>query len=113
MIAQSDCRRDQTSPRYTRDHFCHSSLVVFYETTRACDLICQHCRACAQANLHPNELTSAEARLLLDQLTDYPKPPMLVLTGGDPLKRPDIFDLVQYVANRGLEVASCLRRRRW
>ncbi|MBI3467044.1 MAG: radical SAM protein, partial [Planctomycetes bacterium] len=85
--------------------FNHSPLVVFFEVTQACDLVCQHCRACAQRLADANELSSGVARQLIDQLTEFPQPPLLVLTGGDPFKRADIFSLVEYASNAGLEVA--------
>lgn len=90
---------------YTRSDFDHSPLLVFYEMTRACDLACIHCRADAQPGCDPNELSADEARRLIDQLTQFPRPPLLVLTGGDPLKRPDVFDLVEYCRDRNVAVA--------
>lgn len=90
---------------YTRSDFDHSPLLVFYEMTRACDLACVHCRADAQPGCDPNELSAEEARRLVDQLMQFPRPPLLVLTGGDPLKRPDVFDLVGYCRDRNLAVA--------
>jgi radical SAM protein len=90
---------------FTREDFDHSPMIVFYETTRACDLACKHCRADAQKICDPNELTTSEAKRLVDQLTQFPKPPLLVLTGGDPLKRHDVFELVDYAAAAGLAVA--------
>lgn len=89
----------------TRSSFQHSPMIVFYEMTQACDLVCQHCRACAQQRPAPEELGTAEGRLLIDQLTEFPEPPLLVLTGGDPLKRQDIFDLIEYAASRQLQVS--------
>ena len=80
-------------------------MLVFYEMTQACDLVCQHCRACAQHRPAPEELATAEARVLVDQLTEFPDPPLLVLTGGDPLKRADIFELIEYAVSRGLQVS--------
>jgi radical SAM protein len=82
-----------------------SPLLVFYEVTQACDLICQHCRACAQTAAHPAELKRDESLLLIDQLAEFPTPPILVLTGGDPLKRRDIFELIEHATRRGLEVS--------
>ncbi|HWB55018.1 MAG TPA: radical SAM protein [Tepidisphaeraceae bacterium] len=73
--------------------------------TRACDLKCRHCRANAQRHCHPDELSPGDARRLVDQLLEFPKPPLLVLTGGDPIKRPDVFDVVDYAVQRGLKVA--------
>jgi len=80
-------------------------MLVFYELTQACDLVCQHCRACAQAAPRPEELSTEQSKRLIDQLTEFPKPPMLVLTGGDPLKRADVFSLVEYATDAGLEVS--------
>jgi len=98
---------EASAPR-TSDDFDHSPLLVFYEVTRACDLVCFHCRACAQAVPDPNELTTDEAKRLIDQLTRFPMPPMLVLTGGDPLKRRDIDELIRYAVASGLETAITL-----
>jgi radical SAM protein len=92
-------------PTYSRSDFDHSPMIVFYETTRACDLKCLHCRADAQERCDPNELTTADAKQLIVQLTTFPKKPLLVLTGGDPLKRADIFDLTEFAVKAGLEVA--------
>jgi radical SAM protein len=83
----------------------HSPLLAFYEVTQACDLVCLHCRACAQAAPDPAELSARDALRLIDQLAEFPQPPMLVLTGGDPLKRDDIFALVRHAAERGLTVS--------
>ncbi|MEX0654370.1 MAG: TIGR04053 family radical SAM/SPASM domain-containing protein [Phycisphaeraceae bacterium] len=82
-----------------------SPLLVFYELTRACDLVCRHCRACAQPKRHPHELSTEQAFALLEQLTEFPRPPLLVLTGGDPLKRPDLFEIIRRGRRLGLSVA--------
>ncbi|MFA9478755.1 TIGR04053 family radical SAM/SPASM domain-containing protein [Phycisphaerales bacterium AB-hyl4] len=82
-----------------------SPLLVFYELTRACDLVCRHCRACAQPRRHPNELSTQQAFALLDQLATFPRPPLLVLTGGDPLKRADLFEIIRHGRQLGLSVA--------
>lgn len=94
-----------SQPSYTRRDFAHSPFVVFYELTQACDLVCRHCRACAQPARHPEELDPDNARRLLEQLGTFPKPPLVVLTGGDPLKREDVFQLVRQGAASGLEMA--------
>ena len=92
--------------QYQIEDTAHSPLLVFYEVTRACDLVCKHCRACAQPEPHPNELNTAESKNLLKQLTTFPKKPILVITGGDPLKRDDIFELIDYATEDcGLEVS--------
>ena len=79
-------------------------FLVFWEVTRACALACRHCRAVAQPRPHPDELTHEEALRLIDQLAEL-RPPMLVLTGGDPVMRPDILELVRAASGKGLHVA--------
>ncbi len=93
------------APDYTRKDFPHSPLVLFYEVTQACDLICQHCRACAQPAQLPGELSPEQSLRLMDQIATFPKPPLVVLTGGDPLKRPDLFEMVRYARQLDLKVA--------
>jgi radical SAM protein len=90
---------------YSRADFDHSPMIVFYETTRACDLMCRHCRADAQRECDPGELSTARARRLIEQLASFPRKPLLVLTGGDPMKREDVFELVGHAVAAGLDVA--------
>ncbi|MAG16763.1 MAG: radical SAM/SPASM domain-containing protein [Phycisphaerae bacterium] len=90
---------------FRRSDLSHSPYVFFYEVTRACDLVCQHCRADAQRQSHPNELDPAAGKRLIRQLNAFPKPPILVLTGGDPMKRRDIFELVEFAAHNGVRTA--------
>ena len=92
-------------PTHTRADFDHSPMIVFYETTRACDLACKHCRADAQRECDPNELSTAAAMRMIADLARFPKPPLLVLTGGDPIKRRDVFELIAFARQQGLEVA--------
>ena len=92
-------------PRPSGLKFGYSPLLVFYEVTQASDLVCQHSRADAQTQPHPSELTTEESFRLIDQLTDFPTLPMLVLTGGDPMRRSDIFELVEHAAWSGLDVS--------
>lgn len=94
----------KVNDRRARD-FNRSPLLVFYEVTQACDLVCRHCRACAHPRSHPAELKTADSLRLIDQLTEFPSRPMLVLTGGDPFKRADIFQLVEHAARSGIEVS--------
>lgn len=79
-------------------------LVLIWEVTRACDLACFHCRASAQACRDPRELTTEEGKKLIDDIEQL-DPPIFIFTGGDPLKRPDIYELVQYAAAKGLHPA--------
>ena len=92
-------------PRPPEIDLSRSPFIAFYEVTRACDLMCRHCRACAQPKRHPSELSEDQSRRLIEQFAEFDRPPVLVLTGGDPLKRPDVFDLVQYARSLGLTVA--------
>jgi len=92
-------------PLFTAADFARDPFLVFYEVTRACDLVCAHCRACAQPKRHPRELSPAQSRRLVDDLLRFDRPPLLVLTGGDPLKRDDVYDLTAYAVGRGLRVA--------
>lgn len=81
-------------------------FIVIWEVTRACQLACVHCRAEALPHRDPLELTTTEGRQLLADLAALPTPrPMVVLTGGDPLERPDLADLVAYGTELGLRVA--------
>ncbi len=98
-------RAPEKSTRWQRKDFNHSPMIVFFEVTQACGLVCKHCRACAQTSSHPDELNTDQARQLIDQLAEFPTPPMLVLTGGDPLCRDDIFELIDYATQVGLEVS--------
>ena len=80
-------------------------LVVAWETTRACPLACRHCRATAQRVSHPAELTHDEGVALIDDLARAFPGAVLILTGGEPLTRPDILTLADEAARRGLRVA--------
>lgn len=79
-------------------------MLVIWETTQACDLKCKHCRANSRTQRHPLELSTAEAFHLIDQIADM-HVPLFVLTGGDPLKRPDIMPIVQYACRRGVKTS--------
>src|SRR5581483_4677257 len=84
--------------------FSQRPLVAIWEVTRACDLSCVHCRACAQPLRDLRELTFVEGRRLIDDVAEL-KAPIFVLTGGDPLKRRDIYDLVSHARQAGLRPA--------
>ncbi len=81
--------------------FNESPLLVIWETTQACDLACVHCRASAMPGRNPGELSTDEAKRLLDEIRSFGDP-MMVFTGGDPLKRPDLFDLIDHSVSLGL-----------
>ena len=81
-------------------------LLVFWETTTACDLSCRHCRASAQPEPGDDELSTAEGMALIDELAGVGRPrPILVLTGGDCLKRADLTELIAHAASRSVPVA--------
>lgn len=90
---------------YTAGDFGRSPLMFYYEVTQACDLVCKHCRASAQEHAAPDELTSAQSIALIDQVAAFPRRPMMVFTGGDPLKRADLFDLIAHAVERGIPLA--------
>lgn len=86
--------------------FGRAPFLVIWEVTRACALACLHCRADAIPRRDPRELTTDEGRRLLDRVRAFgDPPPLLVLTGGDPMRRPDLALLVRHAADAGLTVA--------
>ena len=94
-----------TVPR-TRLNFDRRPMLVFWEVTRACQLACKHCRASATMDPLPGELSTSEGFDLIDQVAGFGRPyPILVLTGGDCLLRPDLFELVAHAKGLGLPVA--------
>ena len=88
----------------TRLDFDKRPFIVIWETTQACDLACVHCRACAQPVRSSLELRTGEAKRLIDEVAAL-EAPVFVLTGGDPLKRPDIFELVEYASTHGVRIS--------
>jgi radical SAM protein len=90
---------------YTEADFDRNPLMFYYEVTQACDLVCKHCRASAQPDPHAEELTTEQSKALLDQVATFGRRPMVVLTGGDPLKRADLFDLIRHSREAGLQTA--------
>ena len=81
-------------------------IMLYWEITRACDLACMHCRAEAMPFRHAHELSTERAVAVLRQILDFGSPlPHLVITGGDPLKRPDLFEIVAEAAHLGIRVS--------
>lgn len=79
--------------------------LIFWETTAGCNLACIHCRRVTVADrLLPQDLSTSEAFNLIDQIAAFARP-ILVLSGGEPLLRPDIFDISRRAADAGLIVA--------
>ena len=82
-----------------------SPRLIFWETTAGCNLACIHCRRITVADqLMPQDLTTAEAFDLIDQVAAFGSP-IFVLSGGEPLFRPDIFDIARHATDAGLIVA--------
>lgn len=81
-------------------------IFVCWETTKSCLLACRHCRAKAIRNTLPGELNHEEGIALIDQLLDFGEPyPSLLLTGGDPLMRSDLLELVGHAKDLGIYTA--------
>ncbi len=81
-----------------------SLRLVFWESTKACNLTCRHCRAVPQRTLGPTELNTSEAFDLIDAIGQVAKP-VMVLSGGEPLFRPDLFDIAEYGVETGFRMA--------
>lgn len=92
---------EQQAFRMNREH---KLRLIFWELTQGCNLSCQHCRASAQPGRDPDELSTDEIRAVIDNIVTFAKP-LLILTGGEPLYRPDFFEIASYASSRGLRVA--------
>lgn len=96
---------DQLSrPPIAEVDFDQSPFLVIWEVTRACALACLHCRAEAVTHRNPLELSTEQGQKLMDDVRRFGRP-LFVLTGGDPLKRPDVVELVEYGSSIGLRMA--------
>lgn len=92
--------------RLPQQNFDRAPFLAIWEVTRACALACVHCRADAIPRRDPRELSTEEGFRLIDQVAAFgDPPPLFVLTGGDPMRRPDLADLVRYAAGKGMIVA--------
>jgi len=85
--------------------------MVFWELTNACNLKCVHCRAYPVEETSPDDLSTEEARRLIDQIASFPSTalrtgakPAIVLSGGEPLVRPDCLEIARYGASKGLRM---------
>lgn len=75
--------------------------VVSWNYTRTCNLKCKHCYSSSEARIYANEMTTQEALRFIDDLADF-NVPVILFSGGEPLIRPDFFDLAQYARKRGI-----------
>lgn len=87
--------------RMVTSDFSRSPFVIAWEVTHACAFACVHCRADAQRQRHPDELSTEQARKLIDRMADFGHP-ILIFTGGDPMMRPDLVELIEYATRKGL-----------
>jgi heme b synthase len=81
--------------------------LIAWEVTRTCNLACVHCRAAAQDRPYENELSTEESFNFLDNVAGFAQP-IIILTGGEPLLRPDIFEIAAYGTARGLHMTMAV-----
>jgi MoaA/NifB/PqqE/SkfB family radical SAM enzyme len=92
--------------RHAARDYARTPVNVYWEITRACALACRHCRAEAAPAADPMQLTFDEGVAFLNQIAGFGDPlPQLILTGGDPLARPDLFELIDEARKRGISVS--------
>jgi AdoMet-dependent heme synthase len=96
---------ERTPLRDLRVDFAQAPFLVIWETTQACALACRHCRAAAHPWRDPFELNVEQGRAVVRQTAEMGTP-LIVFTGGDPLNRPDIYDLIRYGKDLGLRTAT-------
>lgn len=95
-----------TSGHHAPRDYAQTPLNIYWEMTQACALACRHCRAEAMPEAHPAELTFDEGKAFLAQIPEFGRPlPHLILTGGDPLKRADLFELIDEARRLGIGVS--------
>ncbi len=94
---------EKESNRQSRDTLSPQLRLVAWEITGSCNLFCAHCRGSASDTQYSGELSTEECFQLIDQIREVGKP-ILILTGGEPLARPDVFTIGKYAASKGLRV---------
>ena len=101
LSERAAAERSQRNQRMTTVDFNLSPFTIAWEVSRACAYACVHCRADAIHKRDPQELTTEEAKKLIDDLTGFGSP-ILIFTGGDPMMRPDLAELIAYANKSGL-----------
>ncbi|MBV6515643.1 MAG: Coenzyme PQQ synthesis protein E [Planctomycetes bacterium] len=94
-------------PNFFDIDFNVSPFIAIWEITRACDLRCVHCRAEAIPNRDPLELTTEQGLKLIEDIAGFSQTakPLFVITGGDPIKRPDVYEFIRHADKVGLRCA--------
>lgn len=99
----------QTHPhahRSSMHDYSQNPMLVYWEMTQACSLACRHCRAEAVSKAHPDQLKHDESLDLLRQIATFGNPsPHLILTGGDPMEREDIYEIIDFARSLALTVS--------
>lgn len=103
-LPQAMLERRAHDARLAEANFDLAPFTIAWELTRACAFACQHCRAEAQPRRDPNELANREALSLVDQIKEFGNP-ILVITGGDPMMRRDLYDILAYAVQKGVRTA--------
>ena len=101
LAERAAAERSYHDQRMQTADFDQAPFTIAWEVTRSCAYACVHCRADAQPQRDPRELTTAEACRLIDRLADFGSP-ILIFTGGDPLMRRDLAELIRYATEKGL-----------
>jgi radical SAM protein len=102
LSQQAYSERQYHNQQMTQVDFDQAPFTIAWEVTRACAYACVHCRANAQHQRDPRELSTAEAKQLIERLAEFGNHPILIFTGGDPMMRPDLFELIEYANQKGL-----------
>lgn len=102
LAPRAAAERSANNNRMVHADFDMAPFTIAWEVTRACAYACVHCRADALHQRDPRELSTDEAKALIERLAAFENNPILIFTGGDPMMRPDLFELIAYAAERGL-----------
>jgi len=102
LSERAAAERSYQNQRMIHADFDQAPFTIAWEVTRACAYACVHCRADAMHQRDPRELSTEEAKVLVERLAAFGNNPILIFTGGDPMMRPDLFELIAYATERGL-----------
>lgn len=101
LAPRAAAERSLHNERMVHADFDKAPFTIAWEVTRACAYACVHCRADAMHTPDPNELNTEESLRLIDRLAEFGSP-ILIFTGGDPMMRKDLHELIAYAAGKGL-----------